>query len=124
MKEGIEVMPQPIVSLGNIDVDSQVHALRTMNDHHGKMKKKLSFHKQNTSAQRKHRTLTNAVTIDGASLVSRKISMGGDSEGDRLSRQDSDDNKSIKSRKSISVYSSVNKSIRATAKKMNATISG
>ena len=45
--------------------------------------------------------------------------MGGDSEGDRLSRQDSDDNKSVRSKKSISVYSSVAKSIRATHKKMN-----
>ena len=58
MKEGIEVMPQPIVNLGNMDIESKLTAMRTMDDHHGMRKKKLSYNKQNTSAHRKHRTLT------------------------------------------------------------------
>ncbi len=121
MKEAIEVTPVPIVDIGGIDVESKLSQMRTMDAGLAGRKKKSMIHK-GASSHRKHRTLVGVGTIDNVSVISRKISVVADSDGDRLSRNDSDDNKSVKSKKSVSVYSSVAKSIRTVVnKKMNST---
>lgn len=113
MKEAIDVLPQPIVNLGEIDYHGKFASLRSSDNMSVKNKKRLTT----KGTSRKHKTLVGGATVDSISLgMTRKVSIiAAESEVDRLSRQDSEDNdgnKSVRSKKSSTMYSSVAKSLR------------
>ena len=115
MRECIDVLPQPIIDISQIDfhkgltgryntLDTRSQRSKTSGAGWGKAKASLS---KNATLKKDGRSPQNKFTT-----IYRKMAIICGEEDERESILDEDDNKSVRSKKSMSVYSSVAKSIR------------